>query len=82
MLAEGQFAPRTFKSLISQQLVPTICAETDIPLSDWDHISDRVLLEKIEARLRPKNSTDVINRLRELSISKDASKGTLSQRYR
>jgi hypothetical protein len=82
MLAEGQFAPRTFKSLISQQLVPTICAETDIPLADWDHISDRVLLEKIESRLRPKNSTDVINRLCELSISKDTSKGTLSQRYR
>lgn len=33
----------TFKSLISQQLVPTICAETNIPLSDWEHISDRVL---------------------------------------
>jgi hypothetical protein len=82
MMAEGQYAPRTFKSLISQQLVPTICAECDISMQDWEHISDRVLLEKIEQRLKPKNSTDVINRLRELSISRDTSKGTLSQRYR
>jgi hypothetical protein len=82
MIADGQYAPRTFKSLISQQLVPTICAECDIPLSDWDHISDRILLERIEARLKPKSTTDVINRLRELSISQDTSKGTLSQRYR
>ena len=82
MAAEGMHAPRSFKSLISQQLVPTICAETEIPLTDWEHISDRVLLEKIELRLRPKNSTDVINRLRELSISRDTQKGTLSQRYR
>lgn len=37
----------TFKSLISQQLVPTICAETNIPLSDWDVISDRVLLQRL-----------------------------------
>jgi hypothetical protein len=82
MVSEGMYAPRTFKSLISQQLVPTICAETNIPLADWDHISDRVLLEKIEARLKPKNSTDIINRLRELTISRDTNKGTLSQRYR
>jgi hypothetical protein len=82
MMAEGMHAPRTFKSLISQQLVPTICAETNIPLSDWEHLSDRVLLEKIEERLKPKNATDIINRLRELTISRDTTKGTLSQRYR
>ena len=82
ILAEGIHAPRTFKSLISPQLVPAICAETEIPLSDWEHLSDRVLLERIEDRLKPKNSTDVINRLRELKISRDTSKGTLSQRYR
>jgi hypothetical protein len=82
MVADGQYAPRTFKSLISQQLVPTICAECEIPLSDWDHISDRILLERIEARLKPKSTADVINRLRELSISQDTSKETLSQRYR
>jgi hypothetical protein len=35
MMAEGQYAPRTFKSLISQQLVPTICAECDISMQDW-----------------------------------------------
>ena len=82
MMAEGIHAPRTFKSLISPQLVPAICAETEIPLGDWEHLSDRVLLERIEDRLKPKNATDVINRLRELKISKDTSKGTLSQRYR
>lgn len=82
MAAEGQYAPRTFKSLISPQLVPTICAETEIPMGEWEHVSDRILLEKIEARLKPKSTTDVINRLRELTISKDGSKGTLSQRYR
>jgi hypothetical protein len=82
MVSEGMYAPRSFKSLISQQLIPTICAETNIPLADWDHISDRVLLEKIESRLKPKNATDIINRLRELTISHDTTKGTLSQRYR
>jgi hypothetical protein len=82
MLADGQYAPRTFKSLISQQLVPTICAECDISQADWEHISDSILLERIEARLKPKNSADVINKLRELTISSDTSKGTLSQRYR
>jgi hypothetical protein len=82
MAADGQYAPRTFKSLISPQLVPTICAETETSMAEWESISDRVLLERIEARLKPKSTTDVINRLRELTISKDASKGTLSQRYR
>ena len=82
MAAEGQYAPRTFKSLISPQLVPTICAEIELPMSDWEQIGDRFLLERIEARLKPKNTTDVINRLRELTISRDTSKGTLSQRYR
>ena len=82
MLAEGQYAPRSFKSLISQQLVPTICAECEISMADWEHISDSALLERIEARLKPKNSADVINKLRELIISSDTSKGTLSQRYR
>ena len=82
MLSEGQYAPRTFKSLISQQLVPAICADCDISPADWEHISDSALLEKIEARLKPKNSADVINKLRELAISSDTSKGTLSQRYR
>jgi hypothetical protein len=82
MASEGQYAPRTFKSLISQQLIPTICAECAIPMHDWELLSDRVLLEKIEERLKPKNATDVINRLRELTISQDTTKGTLSQRYR
>jgi hypothetical protein len=82
MAAEGQYAPRTFKSLISPQLVPTICAETEISMQEWEDISDRILLEKIETRLKPKSTTDVINRLRELTISKDGTKGTLSQRYR
>ena len=82
MAAEGLYAPRTFKSLISPQLIPLICAETNIPHTDWEHISDRVLIERIESRLRPKNSADVITKLRELKISKDTSKGTLSQRYR
>jgi len=51
-MAEGQYAPRTFKSLISQQLVPTICAECDISMQDWEHISDRVLRLFAEAFLQ------------------------------
>jgi len=82
MAGEGQYAPKTFKSLIDITMIPTICAETGISEHDWDTVKDVELLEKIEACLQPKNSTDFLIKLRQIKISTDETKGSLSQRYR
>jgi len=82
MAADGTYAPRTFKSMISPLMIPTICAETGIAANDWDHVSDVTLLERIEDCLKPRNATDFIVRLRAIKMEMDPTKGTLSQRYR
>ena len=82
MAAEGTYAPRSFKSMISPTMIPTICAETGIHTKDWEHVSDVTLLEKIEECLAPRNATDFIVRLRGIKMEMDPTIGTLSQRYR
>ncbi len=46
MLAEGQHAPKEFKSLISPELIPVICAETGLRASDWPFLSDSLVAAK------------------------------------
>jgi hypothetical protein len=81
MLAEGQHAPKEFKSLIAPELIPVICAETGLRASDWTFLQDSVVIAKIDKALRPTRSTDFALQLQQISLS-NGKPGTLLQRYR
>ena len=81
MLAEGQHAPKEFKSLIAPELIPMICAETGLRASDWPFLQDSVVIAKIDKALRPTRSTDFALQLQQFALT-NGKPGTLLQRYR
>ena len=81
MLAEGQHAPKEFKSLISPELIPVICAETGLRASDWPFLSDGLVTAKIDKALRPTRSTDFALQLQQITLAQ-GKPGTLLARYR
>jgi hypothetical protein len=81
MLAEGQHAPKEFKSLIAPELIPVICAETGLKASDWPFLQDSLVIAKIDKALRPTRSTDFALQLQQITLS-NGKPGTLLQRYR
>jgi hypothetical protein len=81
MLAEGQHAPKEFKSLIAPELIPVICAETGLRASDWPFLQDSLVIAKIDKALRPTRSTDFALQLQQITLS-NGKPGTLLQRYR
>jgi hypothetical protein len=81
MLAEGQHAPKEFKSLIAPELIPVICAETGLKASDWPFLQDSLVIAKIDRALRPTRSTDFALQLQQITLS-NGKPGTLLQRYR
>jgi hypothetical protein len=81
MLAEGQHAPKEFKSLISPELIPVICAETGLRASDWPFLSDSLVTTKIDKALRPTRSTDFALQLQQITLAQ-GKPGTLLARYR
>ena len=81
MLAEGQYAPKEFKSLIAQDLIPVICAETGLRAQDWAFLSDGEVIAKIDRALRPTRSTDFALQLQGITLT-TGKPGTLLQRYR
>jgi hypothetical protein len=81
-LSEGLHAPKTFKSMIDPELVPSICAECDLEEGDWEVLDDVTLLNAIEERLRPHDSMDFTVQLRQIRFNGDEKAGTLTQRYR
>ena len=81
MLAEGQHAPKEFKSLIAPELIPVICAETGLRASDWPFLPDSSVLQKIDKALRPSRSTDFALQLQQITLS-IGKPGTLLPRYR
>jgi hypothetical protein len=81
MLAEGQHAPKEFKSLIAPELIPVICAETGLRASDWPFLQDSLVISKIDKALRPTRSTDFALQLQQITLG-SGKPGTLLQRYR
>ena len=81
MLAEGQHAPKEFKSLIAPELIPVICAETGLKASDWPFLQDSLVISKIDKALRPTRSTDFALQLQQITLA-NGKPGTLLQRYR
>jgi hypothetical protein len=81
MLAEGQHAPKEFKSLIAPELIPVICAETGLKASDWPFLSDSSVIAKIDKALRPTRSTDFALQLQQIKLAQ-GKPGTLLARYR
>ena len=81
MLAEGQHAPKEFKSLIAPELIPVICAETGLRASDWPFLSDSEVTAKIDKALRPTRSTDFALQLQTITLAQ-GKPGTLLARYR
>ena len=81
MLAEGQHAPKEFKSLIAPELIPVICAETGLRASDWPFLQDSVVIAKIDKALRPTRSTDFALQLQQITLT-NGKPGTLLPRYR
>jgi len=81
-LSEGLHAPKSFKSMIDQDLVPLICAECNLEEGDWEMLDDVTLLSAIEERLKPHDAMDFTVQLKQIIFEKDESKGSLTQRYR
>jgi hypothetical protein len=81
-LSEGLHAPKSFRSMIDHDLIPVICAECDLDENEWETIDDVTLLSAIEERLRPHDSMDFAVQLKQIKFEMDATKGTLTQRYR
>jgi hypothetical protein len=81
MLAEGQHAPKEFKSLIAPELIPVICAETGLKASDWPFLRDSLVIAKIDKALRPTRSTDFALQLQQITLT-NGKPGTLLQRYK
>jgi hypothetical protein len=81
-LSEGLHAPKSFKSMIDQDLVPLICAECNLEEGDWEMLDDVTLLSAIEERLKPHDAMDFTVQLKQIIFEKDEAKGSLTQRYR
>jgi hypothetical protein len=72
----------TFKSFIDARFISTVCDYVKIDRSAYDKMLDSVLLQLIEERLKPKDSTIYFMKASALRISPNEKDGTLSARYR
>jgi len=80
--SEGLHAPKTFKSMIDVDLIPTICAECQLEEGDWEVLDDVTLLIAIEEKLKPHDAMDFTVQLKLIRFDHNAQKGSLTQRYR
>lgn len=71
----------TFKSFIDARFISTICDYIGVERTLYDSTSDTVLLQKIEARLKPTDSTVYFVKLNGLRLSTALKDGSLSVRY-
>jgi hypothetical protein len=72
----------TFKSFIDARFIGTICDYIKIDRASYDRMLDSTLLQLIEERLKPKDSTIYFVKAGALKISSNERDGTLSARYR
>jgi hypothetical protein len=81
-MSEGLHAPKSFKSMIDNDLIPTICAECNLEENDWEVLDDVTLLVAIEEKLRPHDAMDFTVQLKQIHFDHNVQKGTVTQRYR
>jgi hypothetical protein len=72
---------RTIKAFIDARFISTICDNITIDRSRYDSIQDSELLELLETKLRPKDSTIYFLKINGFKISHDPADGSLSTRY-
>jgi hypothetical protein len=71
----------TIKSFIDPRFISTICDNLTIERSRYDKLQDSELLQLLEDKLRPKDSTIYFVKINYLRISANDADGTLSDRY-
>jgi hypothetical protein len=71
----------TFKSFIDARFISTICDYIGVERTQYDSTSDTVLLQLIEARLKPSDNTIYFVKLHSLRLSSTLKDGSLSVRY-
>jgi hypothetical protein len=79
---DGEHAYRSFKSLVHQSMVPVICFELGLSPTEWEAIPDAELLSRIDAILKPRDSTEYFLKLSAMKVSCDPLHGSLQTRYR
>jgi len=79
---DGEHAYRSFKSLVHQSMVPVICFELGLSPTEWEAISDAELLSRIDAVLKPRDSTEYFLKLSAMRVDCNPSNGSLQARYR
>jgi hypothetical protein len=79
---DGEHAYRTFKSIVHQSMVSVICFEIGLGAAEWETIGDTELLCRIDAVLKPKDSTEYFLKLSTYKIALGSANGTLATRYR
>jgi hypothetical protein len=72
---------RTIKAFIDPRFISTICDNVTIDRSRYDAIQDSELLELLEVKLRPKDSTIYFMKINGFKISSNPADGSLSTRY-
>jgi len=72
---------RTIKSFIDPRFISTICDNISIERSRYDLIQDSELLQLLEDKLRPKDSTIYYVKINCFKISANPADGSLSTRY-
>jgi hypothetical protein len=76
---EGEHAYRTFKSLVHHNMIAVLCFELNITLEEYEAMTDSELLSRIDAVLKPKDSTEYFLKLSSLKVE---TQGQLTARYR
>jgi hypothetical protein len=79
---DGEHAYRTFKSIVHQSMVSVICFEIGLGVAEWETIGDTELLCRIDAVLKPKDSTEYFLKLSTYKIALGNANGSLATRYR
>jgi hypothetical protein len=80
--ANGEHAYCAFKSMVHHSMVPVICFELGLSDGQWQAITDSDLLCRIDAILKPRDSTEYFLKLSMLRVELDPKAGTLGARYR
>ena len=78
----GEHAYSAFKSMVHHSMVSVICFELGLSDGQWEAITDSDLLCRIDAILKPRDSTEYFLKLSMLRVGLDPKAGTLGARYR
>jgi hypothetical protein len=78
----GEHAYNTFKSVVHHSMVSVLCFELGISDTQWEVLSDSDLLSRVDALLKPRDSTEYFLKLSTYKIALGNANGTLATRYR